>query len=154
MAVYEGLWQKGAASWRIAIIVSRFNQSISQALLQGALNTLSRLGADDIDVIWVPGAFEIPGAARRVLPRYDAVITLGAVIRGETPHFDYVAGAAAQGVAELSRAGEKPVIFGVLTCNTAEEAESRAGGKAGNKGSDAALAAIEMLSLYHRLSGA
>ncbi len=156
MSQYQGQWRIESSAARIAIVVSRFNQNISQALLEGALETLHRLGlaAQQVDVIWVPGAFEIPGTAARVLPTYDAIITLGAVIRGETPHFDYVAGAAANGVAELARRGEKPVIFGVLTCNTTEEAEARAGGKAGNKGSDAALAAVEMLALYQSLSGA
>lgn len=156
MPVFEGQWTATKDLPRIAIVVSRFNQQISNALLDGARETLRRLGVpeNNIDIIWVPGAFEIAGAARRVLQHYDALITLGAVIRGETPHFDYVAGAAAQGVAQLANAGEKPVIFGVLTCNTTEEAQARAGGKAGNKGSDAALSAIEMISLYQRLSGA
>jgi len=155
MSQYEGQWVISPTS-RFAIIVSRFNEHISTLLLAGAEDTLARLGVhlDTIDVIWVPGAFEIPGAARRVYPAYDALITLGAVIRGETPHFEYVASAATQGIAELARLGEKPVIFGVLTCNTAEEAEARSGGKAGNKGNDAALAAVEMLSLYQKLSGA
>lgn len=141
---------------RIAIIVSRFNQNISQALLKGAQETLTRLGlsAEHVDVIWVPGAFEIPGVAKRLHDRYDALIALGAVIRGETPHFDFVASAVASGVAELARRGERPVIFGVLTCNTIEEALARSGGKAGNKGCDAAMAAMEMLSLYQKLSGA
>ncbi|MCL5116286.1 MAG: 6,7-dimethyl-8-ribityllumazine synthase [Firmicutes bacterium] len=152
MSTYEGQWV-AVSQTRIAIIVGRFNQEITGSLLTGALETLTRLGVSQeaIDVIWVPGAFEIPGTARRLMPRYDALITLGAVIRGETPHFDYVAGAVATGVAELARLGEKPVIFGVLTCNTTEEAAARAGGKAGNKGSDAAITAIEMLSLYQKL---
>jgi 6,7-dimethyl-8-ribityllumazine synthase len=155
MSVYQGQWAFSVTP-RIAIIASHFNMSISQALVDGALSTLARLGvpADVADVIWVPGAFEIPGVAQRVINRYDAVITLGAVIRGETPHFDYVAGAVATGVADLARQGKKPVIFGVLTCNTVEEAEARAGGKHGNKGSDAALAALEMISLYQQLPDA
>ncbi|MDA8206509.1 MAG: 6,7-dimethyl-8-ribityllumazine synthase [Thermaerobacter sp.] len=156
MPTFHGEWILRDQNWRIAVIVSRFNQHISEALLRGALDTLARLGmsVEAITTIWVPGAFEIPGTARRALPLYDGIMTLGAVIRGETPHFDYVASAVASGVAELSRTGEKPVIFGVLTCNTMEEAQARAGGKAGNKGSDAALALIEMLSLYQKLSGA
>ncbi len=156
MPTFHGEWVLRDQNWRIAVIVSRFNQHISEALLRGALDTLARLGVsvEAIATIWVPGAFEIPGTARRALPLYDGIMTLGAVIRGETPHFDYVASTVATGVAELSRTGEKPVIFGVLTCNTMEEAQARAGGKAGNKGSDAALALIEMLSLYQKLSGA
>ena len=155
MALYQGQWSVSAPC-RIGIIISRFNQRISDALLQGAIETLMRLGMkqDDIDVIWVPGAFEVPGTACRVLTSYDAVITLGAIIRGETPHFDYVASTTAQGVAQLAHNGATPVIFGILTCNTTEEAEARSGGKSGNKGSDAALTAIEMITLYRQLSGA
>ncbi len=156
MPTIQGQWQSQGSTPSIGIIVSRFNQNVSEALLQGALDTLTRVGIprDLVDVLWVPGAFEIPGTARRVLPRYDALITLGAVIRGETAHFDFVAGAVSGGVAELARLGEKPVIFGVLTCNTVEEATSRAGGKNGNRGSDCAIAAIEMISLYRQLSEA
>ncbi|NMP21468.1 6,7-dimethyl-8-ribityllumazine synthase [Sulfobacillus harzensis] len=155
MSSFEGTWGFPPNA-RVAVIVARFNQTITQNLLDGALETLRRLGAPPsaIDVIWVPGAFEIPGTAARLHDRYDALITLGAVIRGETPHFDYVAGAVANGVHHLAARGQKPVIFGVLTCNTPEEAEARAGGKAGNKGSDAAMAAVEMLTLYQNLSGA
>jgi 6,7-dimethyl-8-ribityllumazine synthase len=156
MSIYEGHWTVPTSPARIAIVVSRFNDSITRALLQGALKTLAHLNwpSTAIDVVWVPGAFEIPGMARRILDRYDALIALGAVIRGETPHFDYVASAVASGIADLAKLGDKPVIFGVLTCNTAEEAQARAGGKAGNKGSDAALAAVEMIALYQELSGA
>lgn len=157
MSTFQGQWTlANQPSPRITVVVSRFNQDVSSALLNGAHETLARLGisADSIDTIWVPGAFEIPGTIRRILPRYDAAIALGAVIRGETPHFDFVASAVATGVAELAHQGETPVIFGVLTCNTTEEAQARAGGKAGNKGSDAALACVEMLSLYQKLSGA
>lgn len=155
MRILEGQWEKNSAV-KVGIIVSRFNQHISEALVRGACETLKRLGfdQDQIDVIWVPGAFEIPGTARRVFDQYDALIALGAVIRGETPHFEYVAGSVTGGLAELAALGVKPVIFGVLTCNTTEEAEARSGGKSGNKGSDAALAAAEMLSLYQTLSGA
>lgn len=156
MSTFQGEWTIQNPQAQIAIVVSRFNQSISAALLQGALEALARLHwpQTQIDVFWVPGAFEIPGVARRLLSRYDALIALGAVIRGETPHFDYVASAVASGIAELANRGEKPVIFGVLTCNTVEEAQARAGGKAGNKGTEAALAAVEMISLYQKLSGA
>ncbi|MCY0879527.1 MAG: 6,7-dimethyl-8-ribityllumazine synthase [Firmicutes bacterium] len=155
MSVYRGDWVLPRVP-RIAVVVSQFNAAISEALLEGALATLERfgLGRDQVDVVWVPGAFEIPGVARKLQDRYDALITLGAVIRGETPHFDYVAGAVATGVARLAQEGKIPVIFGVLTCNTVEEAEARAGGKQGNKGSEAALAALEMISLYDKLSGA
>ncbi|PSR21306.1 MAG: 6,7-dimethyl-8-ribityllumazine synthase [Sulfobacillus acidophilus] len=156
MSVFEGHWLVPKSPARIAIVVSRFNDSITRLLLQGALDTLAHLNwpAAAIDVVWVPGAFEIPGIARRILGRYDALIALGAVIRGETPHFEYVASAVANGIADLAKLGEKPVIFGVLTCNTVEEAQARAGGKAGNKGSEAALAAVEMITLYQELSGA
>lgn len=155
MSQFQGHWRSEGPA-RIAIIVSRFNQTISQSLLAGALDTLTHLGVrpDDIDTVWVPGAFEIPGTARRIAPHYAALITLGAVIRGDTAHFEYVAGSCAQGVAALAQEGHIPVIFGVLTCNTTEEAAARAGGKAGNKGSEAAQAAMEMLSLYYQLSGA
>lgn len=154
MSTFEGQWAL-AAHTRIAIVVARFNQEITTPLLRGALDTLQRLGdPKTVDVIWVPGAFEIAGTAARVYPHYDAIITLGAVIRGETPHFDFVAGAVSNGVSALAARGEKPIIFGVLTCNTTDEAVARAGGKAGNKGSDAALTAVEMLSLYQKLSGA
>ncbi len=155
MTVIQGQWQV-KDSPRIGIVVSQFNQNISEALLEGCLSTLTRLGVsnDSLDVIWVPGAFEIPGTVKQILDRYDAVITLGAVIRGETPHFEYVAGAVAAGIADLARTGPIPIIFGVLTTNTAEEARDRSGGKSGNKGSDGALAALEMISLYQKLSGA
>lgn len=156
MPIYEGQWQWPTQSIRLAIVVSRFNESISQLLLDGALAAFRRMGLapQAVDTIWVPGAFEIAGTVKRLWPRYNGFVTLGAVIRGETPHFDYVAGACAHGVAALANLGEKPVIFGVLTCNTPEEAQARAGGKAGNKGSEAALAALEMISLYHQLSEA
>ncbi len=155
MTVIQGQWQV-KDSPRIGIVVSQFNQNISEALLEGCLSTLTRLGVsnDSLDVIWVPGAFEIPGTVKQILDRYDAVITLGAVIRGETPHFEYVAGAVAAGIADLARTGPIPIIFGVLTTNTTEEARDRSGGKSGNKGSDGALAALEMISLYQKLSGA
>lgn len=155
MTVIKGQWQVNGSP-RIGIVVSQFNQNISEALLEGCLNTLTRLGVNDdaLDVIWVPGAFELPGTVRHIVDRYDAMITLGAVIRGETPHFEYVAGAVAAGIADLARTGPIPIIFGVLTTNTTEEARDRSGGKSGNKGSDSALAALEMISLYQKLSGA
>jgi 6,7-dimethyl-8-ribityllumazine synthase len=140
---------------RIAVLVSRFNESITQRLEEGAVGALLRAGvADaDLDVIRVPGAWELPIAARAALAteRYDALVAVGAVIRGETPHFDYVAGAAAEGLAQVSAEYEIPVGFGVLTCDTLAQAEARAGGAHGNKGADAALAALEMVDLASRL---
>lgn len=138
-----------------ALVVSRFNDFISEKLLRGALDTLLRLGAkdDDIEIVKVPGAFEIPLAAKKMATtnRFDAVICLGAVIRGSTPHFDYVAAEASKGIAMVSMEFEIPVIFGVLTTDTIEQAIERAGTKAGNKGHDAALAAIEMANLFETI---
>ena len=143
------------AGKRFAIVVSRFNSLITEQLLQGARDCLVRHGADDdaIDVYHVPGAWEIPQAARRVLASgsHDALIALGCVIRGATPHFDYVAGEAARGLGALSQDTDVPVVFGVLTTDTVEQALERAGTKAGNKGWDAALSAIELVDLYGQL---
>jgi 6,7-dimethyl-8-ribityllumazine synthase len=140
---------------RFAIVASRFNEPITTKLLDGALDALKRHGAapDDIDVVWVPGAWELPIAARRLLAtdRYDALVAVGAVVRGDTPHFDYVAGEAARGLAQASVEYDRPIGFGVLTCDTMEQAEARAGGDHGNKGWDAALAALEMADLLERL---
>ncbi len=136
---------------RVAIVVARFNEFISKELLGGALDTLARLGVAeaDVDVVWVPGAFEIPVAARRLATSgsYSAVICLGAVIRGATAHFDYVAGEAAGGIAKVGADTGVPTIFGVLTTETVEQAIERAGTKAGNKGREAAETAIEMANL-------
>jgi 6,7-dimethyl-8-ribityllumazine synthase len=147
----------GPPRGRVGIIVSRFNGLITRALLDGALDGLRRHGVDTdtVDVAWVPGAFEIPLAARKMADsgRYACLIALGAVIRGATPHFDYVAGEAARGVAAASRDTGVPVIFGVLTTDTIEQAVERAGTKAGNKGWDAALAALEMAGLLAALDG-
>ena len=136
-------------------MVSRFNAFINQSLLSGALDGLTRHGvADDrIDVVWVPGAFEIPVVARRMAEsgRYDAIICLGAVIRGATAHFEYVAGEAAKGIAAAGYQTGVPVIFGVLTTDTIEQAIERAGTKAGNKGWEAALGAIEMADVMRQL---
>jgi 6,7-dimethyl-8-ribityllumazine synthase len=144
-----------AAGLRFAIIVSRFNSFITERLLGGAMDALLRAGgsADAIDVIKVPGAWEVPMVAGEVARqhRYDAVICLSAVIRGDTPHFDYVAGAAARGIAQVSSETGVPVAFGVLTTNTLEQAIDRAGAKGGNKGSDAAMTAIEMANLLRTL---
>ena len=135
-----------------ALVVSRFNDFIYEKLLSGALDTLLRSGAkdDDIEIVKVPGAFEIPLAAKKMATtnRFDAVICLGAVIRGSTPHFDYVAAEASKGIAAVSMQSDVPVIFGVLTTDTIEQAIERAGTKAGNKGHDAAMAAIEMANLF------
>ena len=136
---------------RMAIIASRFNDAVVRNLLDGALHTLRRLGVDDdaIELAWVPGAFELPIAAQAVArsSRCDAVICLGAVIRGATPHFDIVAAQTAAGIARVATETGVPIIFGVLTTNTTNQAIERAGTKAGNKGTDAALTAIEMARL-------
>ncbi len=136
---------------KVAIVVGRFNEFITQKLLDGAVDTLKRHGVkeENIDIAWVPGAFEIPLIAKKLAekPKYDAVITLGTVIRGATPHFDYVCNEAAKGVSHASLTTGKPVIFGILTTETIEQAIERAGTKAGNKGAEAALAAIEMVHL-------
>jgi 6,7-dimethyl-8-ribityllumazine synthase len=140
---------------RLAVLVSRFNEGITQRLEQGAVNALLRAGVaeTDLDVIRVPGAWELAIAARTALAtdRYDALVAIGAVIRGETPHFDYVADAAARGLAEAAAEFDTPIGFGVLTCDTMAQAEARAGGSHGNKGADAALAALEMADLHTRL---
>jgi len=137
---------------RIAIVLARFNSLITEQLLGGAHDCLVRHGVaeDAIDVFRVPGAWEIPAVARRVAEtgKYDALLALGCVIRGATPHFDYVAGEAARGLGQLSREAKLPVIFGVLTTDTVEQALERAGTKAGNKGWDAAMSGLEMASLY------
>lgn len=140
---------------RFAIVVSRFNSFIVESLLAGALDALKRHGAKDemIQVVRVPGAFEMPLAAQRLAAskNFDAIIALGAVIRGGTPHFDYVAGECTKGLAQVSLQYGVPVAFGVLTTDTIEQAIERAGTKAGNKGAEAALSAIEMVSLLRRL---
>src|SRR2546430_12130689 len=140
---------------RFALVAARFNAAIVDALVGGALDGLKRHGVADeaIDVVRVPGSFEIPLVAQRLAStkRYAAVICLGAVIRGDTDHYDYVAGEAAGGVARAALATGVPVIFGILTCDTLEQAINRAGAKGGNKGSDAALAAIEMVNLLKQL---
>jgi len=138
-----------AGKFKFAIIVSRFNELISKGLLGGAEDCLKRHGAKEanIDVVWVPGAFEIPLIAKKIAKDYDAVICLGAVIRGATSHFEYVAGEAAKGVAKVSLDTGVPVIFGVLTTDNLEQALERAGAKPGNKGFAAALSAIELANL-------
>ena len=144
-----------ATDLKIGIAVGRFNEFITNKLLDGALDTLQRHGVspENIDTAWVPGAFELPFAANKLAQsgKYDAVITLGTVIRGATPHFDYVCNEAAKGIAAIGLKTGKPVIFGVLTTETIEQAIERAGTKAGNKGAEAASAAIEMANLSKEL---
>jgi 6,7-dimethyl-8-ribityllumazine synthase len=150
---YEGKMVTEGAKY--GIVVGRFNEFISGKLLGGAIDALVRHGAneDDIEVSWVPGAFEIPLVAQKMAAsnRYDAVICLGAVIRGSTPHFDYVASEVSKGVAKVTLDTGVPVIFGVLTTDTIEQAIERAGTKAGNKGFDAAVTAIEMANLLKQI---
>jgi 6,7-dimethyl-8-ribityllumazine synthase len=140
---------------KYGVIVSRFNEFISSKLLGGALDTLRRHGVndDEITVVWTPGSWEIPLVAKKMASstKYDAVIALGAVIRGATPHFEYVAAEAAKGVAQASLETGVPVLFGILTTDNIEQAVERAGTKAGNKGADAAVAAIEMVNLMGQL---
>lgn len=140
---------------KVGIIVSRFNEMISKNLLSGAIDCLLRheCKEEDITVVYVPGAFEIPLAAKKIAQtkKYNAVICLGAVIRGATPHFDYVASEVSKGIANVSLQSEVPVIFGVITSDSIEQALERAGTKAGNKGWDAALSAIEMISLLEKI---
>ena len=144
-----------ARDLRFAFIAARFNDFVVEPLIRGALDALKRHGATEkqIEIVRVPGAFDIPIVARKLAlsRRYDALIALGAVVRGQTPHFDYVAGECASGLARIALESGVPVAFGVLTTDTMEQAVDRAGGKAGNKGADAALAAIEMANLLRRL---
>jgi 6,7-dimethyl-8-ribityllumazine synthase len=153
MPIYEGHIQ--GAGLKVALVASRFNFAITQQLISGATDELVRHGAnaDAIDTYLVPGAFDIPAVAARVANKgsHDAIICLGAVIRGATPHFDYVAAEAAKGIAAVAQTARCPVVFGVLTCDTMDQAWERAGGKAGNKGADAARAALELTGLYKRL---
>lgn len=149
MRTLEGNLQSLGKSY--AIIVSRFNELINNKLLSGALDCLKRHGVkeEEITIVWVPGSFEIPLAAARLCNKnFDAVIALGTVIRGATPHFNYISAEVSKGIAQISLKYEKPVIFGVLTCDTIEQAIERSGTKAGNKGWDAALSAIEMVNLF------
>jgi len=150
---HEG--QLNAQGKTFAIVVSRFNDFITSKLLAGAIDCIKRHGGseDDIDVYYVPGALEIPPAANKVAAaaRHDAIICLGCVIRGATPHFEYVAGQAARGIAQIGLSSGIPAIFGVLTADTIEQAVERAGTKAGNRGFDAAATAIEMVSLLEQM---
>lgn len=152
--LFEG--RISAEGFRFGIIVSRFNDFISSKLVEGALDALKRHGARDemISLIKVPGSFEIPVAARKMADsgQFDAIICLGAVIRGATPHFDYVAAEVSKGIAEVSLESKIPVSFGVLTTDSLEQAIERAGAKSGNKGWDAAMAAMEMANLFKELA--
>ena len=147
-----------AAGLRFAIVVSRFNSFVTERLLAGALDVIERSGGRgrEVDVVRIPGAWEFPITVRTLAAqkKHHAIICLGAVIRGDTPHFDYVAGEAARGIAQAATDTGLPVIFGVLTTNTLEQAIDRAGGKGGNKGSDAAMTAIEMANLLGKLRDA
>lgn len=151
--VVEGKIQ--AEGIRFGIVVSRFNSFISERLLEGALDALIRNGAkeDAIEIYRTPGSFEIPAVVRKLVERntYDAIICLGAVIRGATPHFNYISAEITKGIAQLSLQSSIPITFGVITADTIEQAIERAGTKAGNKGWDAALSAIEMANLYREL---
>ncbi len=144
-----------AAGKKFVIVVSRFNSFICDRLVEGAMDCLLRHGAAeaDIDIVKVPGAFELPQAAARLTKsNYDAIVVLGAVIRGGTPHFDYVSAEATKGIAQVAMSTDKAVSFGVLTCDTIEQAIERAGTKAGNNGTNAALTAIEMVNLFGELN--
>ena len=147
--------QLTGAGCRFAIVAARFNESLVRPLVAGAVDTLVRhqAAADAITLVWVPGAFEVPQAAARLADggRFDALLCLGAVVRGATPHFDFVAGQAASGTMHAALAHRVPIAFGILTCDTLQQAWERAGTKAGNKGSEAALAALEMAQVFRQL---
>jgi len=149
MKIFEG--QLIAGDEKFGVIVARFNEFIGGKLLDGALDGLKRHGVseENIDIVWVPGAYEIPLVSKKMAKtkNYDAILCLGAVIRGETPHFDYVSSEVSKGIANVSIDTEVPIIFGVLTTDTIQQAIERAGTKAGNKGYDAAVSAIEMTNL-------
>lgn len=151
--VYEG--HLSGAGLTFSIAVSRFNSFVTEKLISGALDGLKRHGVnlDEVDVFWTSGAFELPAIAKRLAEsgRYDGVLCIGAVIRGATPHFDYVAGESAKGIAQVSASTKVPVIYGVITTDTIEQALERAGIKAGNKGFEAAVAGIEMANLYKEI---
>jgi len=153
---FEGTLE--ARGLRFGIVISRFNSFITTKLLDGAMDALGRHGvsSDDVDVAWVPGAFEVPVVARRLAEsrRYSAVLCLGAVIRGDTPHFDYVANESARGIADISTQLGVPVIYGIITADNLEQAIERAGTRMGNKGAEAAFAGIEVANLLARIDSA
>lgn len=140
---------------KFAVVASRFNDFITKKLLEGALDAIARHGADEkqVEVVWVPGSFEIPVAANKLAKsgKFDAVVCLGTVIRGSTPHFDYIAGEVAKGIAQIGLATGVPVSFGIITADSLEQAIERAGTKQGNKGADAALSAIEMANVLAQI---
>ena len=153
--VHQGLLT--AAGFRFAIVVARWNDFLTSKLTEGALDALERLGADEnlVEIFKVPGSLELPLTAMKVAQsgRFDALICIGTVIRGETPHFDYVAGEAAKGVSQAAMQTGVPVLFGVVTADTLEQAINRSGVKAGNKGFEAAISAIELVNLYKTMDG-
>ena len=153
MKILEG--QLNSEGKKIVIVASRFNEFITSKLISGAVDMLKRHGTkeEDITLAWVPGAFEIPQVAKKIADskKYDAIICLGCVIRGATPHFDYVSAEVSKGIATVALSSDIPISFGVLTTENLEQAIERAGTKSGNKGSDAALTAIEMMNLYSKL---
>lgn len=144
-----------ASGLKFLLVISRFNRVFADQLLEGAVDCLLRHNADEknIKVVWVPGAFEIPQTIKKCLSqgKYDAVIPLGVVIRGDTPHFDYIASEVSKGIAQLGLDGKIPVVFGVLTCDNMEQAQERSSGKSGNKGWDAAISAIELANLWKEI---
>jgi len=145
--------QYNATGMKIAIVAARFNEIVTEKLVSGALDCIKRHDGDveELPIAWVPGCFEIPVTAQKLAADYDAVICIGAVIRGDTPHFDQVVGGVTSGVANVSLASSKPIIYGVLTTDTVEQAMDRAGLKSGNKGWEAALTAIEMVNLLKQI---
>jgi 6,7-dimethyl-8-ribityllumazine synthase len=149
--------QLSSRGLRIAVVAGRFNGLIVESLVRGVIDAVVRTGGREEDVVvhWVPGSFEIPQLLRRIAAKggFDAAVAVGAVIRGATPHFDHVASAVAGGVAQIANTSPIPITFGVLTCDTIEQAIERAGTKAGNKGFDATMAAIEMVSLFRAVDG-
>jgi 6,7-dimethyl-8-ribityllumazine synthase len=153
--IHQGTWT--AQGKRFAIIASRWNEFVASKLVDGAVDALGKTGArdEDIEIYRCPGAFELPGLARRVADSgtFDAIVCLGVVIRGATPHFDVVVNQTTRGIAQISAEAKLAVGFGVLTCDTIEQAIERAGSKGGNRGADAAMAAIEMANLYDKLAG-
>lgn len=155
LKVHQG--KLNASGLRFAIISSRWNELLTMRLVEGALDALARLGAEEqaVEHFRVPGSFEIPLLARKLAAsgRFDAIICLGVIIRGETPHFDYVASCAANGIAQAAMETGVPVLFGIITANTVEQAMDRAGVKAGNKGVEAAMAAVELANLYKEMRG-
>jgi 6,7-dimethyl-8-ribityllumazine synthase len=154
----EFIGEPAGAGRRVVIVAARFNTHITEKLVEGAMDACVRHGVafEDVDILWVPGAWELPPALMKALQtdRYDCAVALGAVVRGDTPHFDFVAGEASRGLSLLQGEYGVPVGFGLLTCDTMEQAEARAGGAHGNKGWDSALAALEMADLFGRLDNA